>query len=173
MNNSSPKNTQLSQSNSYPVTKLPPVVANDSTASHKAKDQSRPKMNTPLAPLNLPRNSSSQSLEDEPAMQRIASLKKMRPISPSDSVSSFSRHNLLKKALSPKPYIFHDLFDSSSDESSVLVDLNDSSPVSSRLSSPSLPPLKISRGLERAISDVSFDSTIGHQVDTLISMDDF
>lgn len=172
MNNSSPKNTQLSKSNSYPVTKLPPVVANDSTACHKANDQSRPKMSTLLAPLNFPRNSSSQSLEDEPALQRIASLKKIRPISPSDSVSSFPRHNLLKKALSPKPCIFHDLFDSSSDESSVLVDL-ESSPVSSRLSSPSLPPLKISRGLDRAVSDVSLDSTIGHQVDTLLSVDDF
>lgn len=164
---------QLSKANSYPATKLPPVAVNDSTACPKTKDRSYPKKNTLLEPLYLSRNSSSQSLEDEQAVQRITSVKKMRPISPSDSVSSFSGRNLLKKALSPKPCIFHDLYDSGSDESSVVVDLHDSSPVSSRLSSPSLPPLKISRGLERAESDVSLDSTIGHQVDALLSVDDF
>lgn len=150
------------------ITSTEPVSPNQ--VDFTKVDSLSPGRKVVLAPLNIPRNTSFQNVDEVP-VQRIAKLKKLRPLSPSDSISSFSGHNLLKKALSPKPSSFQDLFESCSEDSSS-VDLAAVSKSSSRLSSPGLPPLVKPRTMNRVISDISLDSMVDNNSSELF-LEDF
>lgn len=77
----------------------------------------------------------------------------LRPLSPTDSISSFSSQDLLKKALQ------HD-FLPRSDSACCSEDKSAATTISHHSSSFCLPPLIASKTLERGISDLSIDSSL-------------